>query len=152
MIARGLASAIPAKAASVAETARRAAARVVDLRLALEHPRRETRSIRVLAESRTRIDRKVQSSPRHTCRAESSAPRSRTESPGSPGQPMTRHELAAAVNDQLFRATGRPGAVNAQHSGHPGVQPATVTAGQHLSERGDVRSGGLPVRTCGPRR
>jgi len=45
------------------------------------------------------------------------AARTRIESPGSPGQPMTRHELAAAVNDHVYRATGRTGAVDAQHVG-----------------------------------
>jgi hypothetical protein len=43
--------------------------------------------------------------------------RMRIESPSSPGQPMTRHELAAAVNDHVLRVTGRPGAVDAQHVG-----------------------------------
>lgn len=45
------------------------------------------------------------------------AARMRTESSGSPGQPMTRHELAEAVNDHVFRTTGRAGAVDAQHIG-----------------------------------
>ncbi|MEV6767321.1 hypothetical protein AB0N05_01680 [Nocardia sp. NPDC051030] len=43
--------------------------------------------------------------------------RSRMESPGAPGQPMTRRELADAVNDQVFRATGKRGAVDERHVG-----------------------------------
>jgi hypothetical protein len=45
------------------------------------------------------------------------AARMRIESPGTPGQPMTRQELAEAVNDHVFRATGTPGAVDARHVG-----------------------------------
>lgn len=45
------------------------------------------------------------------------AARARIESPGAPGQPMTRQELAEAVNDHVFRATGTPGAVDARHVG-----------------------------------
>lgn len=45
------------------------------------------------------------------------AARARIESPGTPGQPMTRQELAEAVNDHVFRATGTPGAVDARHAG-----------------------------------
>lgn len=45
------------------------------------------------------------------------AARMGVESPGSPGQPMTRQELAEAVNDHVFRATGRAGAVDARHVG-----------------------------------
>lgn len=43
--------------------------------------------------------------------------RLRMESPGSPGQPMTRQELAEAVNDHVFRTTGKTGAVDARHVG-----------------------------------
>lgn len=45
------------------------------------------------------------------------AARARIESPGTPGQPLTRHELAVAVNDHVFRATGTLGAVDARHVG-----------------------------------
>lgn len=45
------------------------------------------------------------------------AARARTESPGAPGQSMTRQELAEAVNDHVFRATGTLGAVDARHVG-----------------------------------
>lgn len=45
------------------------------------------------------------------------AARARIESPGAPGQPMTRQELAEAVNDHLFRATGKAGVVDARHIG-----------------------------------
>jgi len=45
------------------------------------------------------------------------AARERIESPATPGQHMTRHELAVAVNDHVFRATGTPGAVDARHVG-----------------------------------
>lgn len=45
------------------------------------------------------------------------AARKRIESPGTPGQPMTRQELAEAVNDHVFRATGTPGPVDARHVG-----------------------------------
>lgn len=45
------------------------------------------------------------------------AARTRIESPGSPGQPMTRHELALAANDHVLRATGKAGAVDARHVG-----------------------------------
>jgi hypothetical protein len=45
------------------------------------------------------------------------AARARIESPGTPGQPMTRQELAEAVNDHVLRATGTPGAVDARHVG-----------------------------------
>ncbi len=43
--------------------------------------------------------------------------RSRVESPGSPGRPMTRRELADAVNDHVFRVTNKPGAVDERHVG-----------------------------------
>lgn len=43
--------------------------------------------------------------------------RARTESPGAPGQSMTRRELADAVNDHVFRATGKRGAVDERHVG-----------------------------------
>lgn len=46
-----------------------------------------------------------------------SAARAQIESPGMPGQPMTRQELAEAVNDHVFRATGTPGATDARHVG-----------------------------------
>jgi hypothetical protein len=45
------------------------------------------------------------------------AARMRVESPGSPGRPMTRQELAEAINDHVFRSTNRRGAVNANHVG-----------------------------------
>ena len=45
------------------------------------------------------------------------AARKRIESPSTPGQHMTRQELAEAVNDHVFRATGTPGAVDARHVG-----------------------------------
>jgi tetratricopeptide (TPR) repeat protein len=45
------------------------------------------------------------------------AARARIESPGTPGHPMTRQELAEAVNDHVFRATGTSGAVDARHVG-----------------------------------
>ncbi|GAB3433623.1 hypothetical protein [Actinophytocola sediminis] len=45
------------------------------------------------------------------------AARGRIESPGTPGQSLTRQELADAVNDHVFRATGAPGAVDARHVG-----------------------------------
>lgn len=43
--------------------------------------------------------------------------RLRTESPGSPGQSLTRRELADAVNDHVLRATGKRGAVDERHVG-----------------------------------
>ncbi|RDI48544.1 hypothetical protein [Nocardia mexicana] len=43
--------------------------------------------------------------------------RLRVESPGSPGHSMTRHELADAVNDHVFRATNKRGAVDERHIG-----------------------------------
>ncbi|MFE3196114.1 hypothetical protein ACFXHA_44435 [Nocardia sp. NPDC059240] len=43
--------------------------------------------------------------------------RQRMESPGAPGQSMTRRELADAVNDQVFRATSKRGAVDERHVG-----------------------------------
>lgn len=43
--------------------------------------------------------------------------RLRMESPGAPGQSMTRRELADAVNDQVFRATSKRGAVDERHVG-----------------------------------
>lgn len=45
------------------------------------------------------------------------AARARIESPGAPGQSMTRQELAEAVNDHVFRATGTLGAVDPRHVG-----------------------------------
>lgn len=45
------------------------------------------------------------------------AARTHIESPGTPGQSMTRQELAEAVNDHVLRATGTPGAVDARHVG-----------------------------------
>lgn len=45
------------------------------------------------------------------------AARLRVESPGSPGHPMTRQELADAVNDHVFRATSNRGAVDERHVG-----------------------------------
>lgn len=45
------------------------------------------------------------------------AARMRIESPTTPGQPMTRQELADAVNDHVFRVTGTLGAVDARHVG-----------------------------------
>jgi hypothetical protein len=44
--------------------------------------------------------------------------RLRVESPGSPGHPMTRQELADAVNDHVFRATHKRGAVDERHVGN----------------------------------
>ncbi|MGW4770798.1 hypothetical protein ACWEO2_22500 [Nocardia sp. NPDC004278] len=43
--------------------------------------------------------------------------RLRVESPGSPGRSMTRQELADAVNDHVFRATNKRGAVDERHIG-----------------------------------
>ncbi|WP_280336172.1 hypothetical protein [Nocardia wallacei] len=43
--------------------------------------------------------------------------RLRVESPGSPGHSMTRQELAEAVNDHVFRATNKRGAVDERHIG-----------------------------------
>ncbi|WP_218006464.1 hypothetical protein [Nocardia abscessus] len=43
--------------------------------------------------------------------------RLRVESPGSPGRSMTRQELADAVNDHVFRATNKQGAVDERHVG-----------------------------------
>ncbi|MBL1075928.1 hypothetical protein JK358_16140 [Nocardia sp. 2] len=43
--------------------------------------------------------------------------RLRMESPGSPGQSMTRRELADAVNDHVLRATSKRGAVDERHIG-----------------------------------
>lgn len=43
--------------------------------------------------------------------------RLRMESPGAPGQSMTRRELADAVNDQVFRVTNKRGAVDERHVG-----------------------------------
>lgn len=45
------------------------------------------------------------------------AARLHMESPGSPGQSMTRRELADAVNDHVLRATGKRGAVDERHVG-----------------------------------
>ncbi|WP_433591755.1 hypothetical protein [Nocardia sp. CA-145437] len=43
--------------------------------------------------------------------------RLRMESPGAPGHSMTRQELANAVNDHVFRATSKRGAVDERHVG-----------------------------------
>lgn len=43
--------------------------------------------------------------------------RLRLESPGAPGQSMTRRELADAVNDHVFRVTSKRGAVDERHVG-----------------------------------
>lgn len=43
--------------------------------------------------------------------------RLRVESPGAPGHPMTRQELADAINDHVFRATNKRGAVDERHVG-----------------------------------
>lgn len=45
------------------------------------------------------------------------AARESIESPSSPGQPLTRQELAEAVNAQVFRATGEITAIDANHIG-----------------------------------
>jgi hypothetical protein len=45
------------------------------------------------------------------------AARVQIESPGTPGHSLTRQELAEAVNDHVFRATGTAGAVDARHVG-----------------------------------
>jgi len=45
------------------------------------------------------------------------AARMRIESPGSPGRPMTRQELADAINDHVYRSTNKLGAVDANHVG-----------------------------------
>ena len=45
------------------------------------------------------------------------AARLRVESPGSPDQPITRQELADAINEHVFRSTGKRGAVDANHVG-----------------------------------
>ncbi|MFE5283885.1 hypothetical protein ACFRAQ_02795 [Nocardia sp. NPDC056611] len=45
------------------------------------------------------------------------AARLRMESPGAPGHSMTRQELANAVNDHVFRATSKRGAVDERHVG-----------------------------------
>lgn len=45
------------------------------------------------------------------------AARKRIESPSTPGHHMTRQDLAEAVNDHVFRATGTEGATDARHVG-----------------------------------
>ncbi|TDD50113.1 hypothetical protein [Saccharopolyspora elongata] len=45
------------------------------------------------------------------------AARESVESPSSPGQPLTREELAEAVNAQVFRSTGKVTAIDANHIG-----------------------------------
>ncbi|MDQ1295233.1 MAG: hypothetical protein QG608_3118 [Actinomycetota bacterium] len=43
--------------------------------------------------------------------------RTRMPSPSAPGEPMSRQELAEQVNDEVERATGRPGALDANYIG-----------------------------------
>ena len=74
--------------------------------------------------------------------------REQVESPSCPGEPMTRQELAEAVNAQVYRATEKVTAVDANHVGKWEMRKDPV-AGRALPRRASRRVGRRHGRRVG---